>query len=54
MSSNYAVTNPADGQVKAEYETISDAQLNQALDTAVEAQKQWAARPIEELSLIHI
>ena len=52
MSSNYAVTNPADGQVKAEYETISDAQLNQALDTAVEAQKQWAARPIEERAAV--
>ena len=39
--------NPATGEPLAEYAVFSDADIDTALDTADEAQRSWAARPIE-------
>lgn len=48
MSTQYAVTNPATGEVAEEFDTIADEQLDAALSVAAAAQKQWAARSFAE------
>jgi succinate-semialdehyde dehydrogenase/glutarate-semialdehyde dehydrogenase len=48
----YQVTNPATGEVLATFPYTSDADVEQALAAAVEAQKAWAARSIEERAAV--
>ncbi len=48
MSTGYRVENPATGDVVETFDTATDAQLEDVLSAAVEAQREWAKRPIGE------
>lgn len=45
---NYAVTNPATGELVAEYPTATDAQIQDALAAADKAFTSWRTSPVEE------
>ncbi|UOY01981.1 NAD-dependent succinate-semialdehyde dehydrogenase [Blastococcus sp. PRF04-17] len=44
--------NPATGEPLAEYATFTDAEVDAALTAASEAQRRWAARPIEDRAAV--
>ncbi|TDT32723.1 NAD-dependent succinate-semialdehyde dehydrogenase [Naumannella halotolerans] len=46
--SDYAVINPATGETVAEYPTITDSELADAIAGAAAAQKEWARTPVAE------
>ena len=50
----YRVQDPSTDQVVETFPTLADGEVDQLLAAAETAQRAWAARPIEELSLIHI
>src|SRR4051794_7091602 len=50
--SDYAVVDPATGETLKTYDTITDAQLEQAIGAAHDAHPAWAARTVEERAAI--
>jgi succinate-semialdehyde dehydrogenase/glutarate-semialdehyde dehydrogenase len=46
--SDYAVVNPATGETLATYDTLTDAQVEEALATAADEYRDWSQRPVAE------
>ncbi|EPD69474.1 aldehyde dehydrogenase family protein [Streptomyces sp. HGB0020] len=51
-SRSYRVTNPATGQVLADYESASDAEITAAVERSAEAQRRWARRSVTDRARI--
>jgi succinate-semialdehyde dehydrogenase/glutarate-semialdehyde dehydrogenase len=50
--STLVTDNPATGEPLAEYAAFTDAEVDAALGRAVEAQRQWASRPVAERAVV--